>query len=111
MWALWKKKEVSMAVSPAASPQTDGRPMVGAADRAPEERKGPGAALWLLVLPVLCCGGPAIVATLAAAGAATLGVAGGVIGALLLAVALGLVVRHRRRTSACCSPAPKAWRP
>jgi len=100
-----------MALSHATSPQTDGRPVAGAAGPRPEERKGPGGALWLLVLPVLCCGGPAIVAALAAASAATLGVVGGVIGALLLAVALGLVVRHRRRTSACCSPAPKAWRP
>ena len=78
--------------------------------RAPEEKKGPGATLLLLLLPVLCCGGPAIVAALAAASVATLGVVGGIIGAVLLAVALGLFVRHRRR-AACCVPAQKAWRP
>lgn len=78
--------------------------------QAPAEKKGPGAALLLLVLPVLCCGGPAIFAGLAAASAATLGVVGGIIGAVLLAVALGLFVRHRRR-AACCAPAQKAWRP
>lgn len=72
------------------------------------EKKGPGAALLLLVLPILCCGGPAIFAALAAASAATLGVVGGVISAVLLAVALGLFVRHRRRT-ACCAPVQKAW--
>jgi len=76
----------------------------------PAEKKGPGPALLLLVLPVLCCGGPAIVATLAAASAATLGVVGGIVGAVLLAVAIGLFVRHRRR-GACCAPAQKAWRP
>ena len=78
--------------------------------QAPAEKKGPGAALLLLLLPVLCCGGPAIVAALAAASVATLGVVGGVIGAVLLAVAVGLFVRHRRR-AACCVPAQKAWRP
>ena len=80
--------------------------------QAPAEKKGPGAALLLLVLPVLCCGGPAIFAALAAASAATLGAVGGIIGAVLLAVAIGLFVRHRRR-AACCAPAPaqKAWRP
>ena len=79
--------------------------------QAPAEKKGPGAALLLLVLPVLCCGGPAIFVALAAASAATLGAVGGIIGAFLLAVALGLFLRHRRR-AACCAPAPaqKAWR-
>ena len=74
------------------------------------EKKGPGAALLLLGLPVLCCGGPAIFAALAAASAAILGAVGGIIGAVLLAVAIGLFVSHRRR-AACCAPAEKAWRP
>ena len=78
--------------------------------QAPAEKKGPGATLLLLALPVLCCGGPAIFAALAAASAATLGVVGGIIGAILLAVALGLFMRHRRR-GACCVPPQKAWRP
>lgn len=76
----------------------------------PAEKKGPGAALLVLVLPVLCCGGPAIVAALAAASAATLGLVGGIIGAVLLAVAIGLFMRHRRR-AACCAPAQEAWHP
>jgi hypothetical protein len=74
------------------------------------DKKGPGASLLLLVLPVLCCGGPAVVAALAAASAATLGVVGGIVGSVLLAVAIGLIVRHRRR-GACDAPAQKAWRP
>lgn len=100
-----------MAVSHATPPQASPRAGGGPGPRAPEERKGPGAALLLLVLPVLCCGGPLIFAGLAAASAATLGVVGGVIGAVLLAVAVGLFVRHRHRTAACCAPAKKAWRP
>jgi hypothetical protein len=62
------------------------------------------------LLPVLCCAGPAILAALAVASAAALGVARGVIGAVLLAVAAGLCVRHRRRADACCAPAGKARR-
>jgi hypothetical protein len=102
-----------MAVSPVrrpdASPRAGGRPPgeVSPGTRAPDQEKGPGAALLLLALPVLCCGGPAIVAALAAASAATLGVVGGVVGAVLLAVALGLWVRHRRR-GVCCAPADRA---
>lgn len=72
------------------------------------EKKGPGASLLLLLLPVLCCGGPLIFAALAAASAATLGVVGGVIGAVLLAVALGLFLRHRVR-DACRAPGEKGW--
>ena len=87
------------------------RPGAGAGPgtRAPAERKGPGASVLLLVLPVLCCGGPAIFAALAAASAAILGVVGGAIGAVLLLVVLGLYLRHRRH-GACCVPAETAWR-
>ncbi len=74
--------------------------------RPPAERKGPGAIVWLLALPVLCCAGPAILAVVAAAGAATLGLAGGVLGALLAVVALGWWLRRRRR---CHVPAGEAW--
>ena len=103
---------VSHVTPPDASPRVGERPHGALSPRtqAPAEKKGPGAALLLLVLPVLCCGGPAIFAALAAASAATLGAVGGVIGGVLLAVAVGLFVRHRRR-AACCAPAQKAWRP
>ncbi len=110
---------VSHVTSPDASPRASERAHGRASsrpplptDRAPVEKKGPGAAILLLVVPVLCCGGPLIVAALAAASAATIGVVGGVVGAFLVAVGLGLFVRNRRR-AACCAPAPaqKAWRP
>lgn len=90
-------------------------PRIGAGpdsgSRQPEERKGPRAGLLLLVLPVLCCGGPAIVAGLAAASAVTLGVLGGVLGAVLTAAALGWWMHRRRRASACCGTASDRWRP
>ena len=105
---------VSHMTPPDASPPAGARADGALSQRpqAPAEKKGPGVALLLLVLPVLCCGGPVIFGALAAASAATLGVVGGIIGAILLAVALGLFMRHRRR-AACCAPASaqKAWRP
>jgi hypothetical protein len=107
---------VSHVTPPHASPRAGERahrelsPRTQALAEKPAEKRGPGAALLLLALPVLCCGGPAIFAALAAASAATLGVVGGVFGAVLLPIALGLWVRHRRR-AACCAPAQKAWRP
>lgn len=65
----------------------------------------------LVVLPLLCCGGPLIFVALASVGAATLGTVGGVIGGLLVVVAVALWVRRRRRSgSACCAPATGAWR-
>jgi hypothetical protein len=64
----------------------------------------------LFALPLLCCGGPALFAALAAASAATLGAAGGIVGVVLLAVATGLVVRHRSR-GRCCAPTQGASLP
>lgn len=73
-----------------------------------EQRKGPGAAVLLLALPLLCCGGPAIVAALAAASTAVLGAVGSVAAGFLVALAISLRSRRRRRPSACC--APTRWR-
>jgi hypothetical protein len=54
---------VSHVTSPDASPRASERPHGRASsrppvptDRAPAEKKGPGAALLVLVVPVLCCG-------------------------------------------------------
>lgn len=84
------------------------RPLAGAP---PAERRGPGATLALLALPILCCGGPAIIGALGAASAATLGVVGAVIGGILMAVAIVLWVRHRHRRAACCPPTRGAVQP
>jgi hypothetical protein len=86
---------------PARSPEGGG----------PSERKGSGAGLALLALPILCCGGPAIVAALGAASVATLGVVGGVVGGFLVAFAVVLWVRHHRRRVACCPPMRQAAQP
>ena len=82
----------------------------------PAKRKDSGAALLLLILPVLCCGGPLIFAALAAASAATLNIVGGIISGILLAIALGLFLQHRRHAVRCTpvpapAPAQKVWCP
>ena len=61
------------------------------------ERPGPGG-LWLLLVPAACCGGPLLVAGLAAAGALAWGGLGLAL-AVLLAGAM-LVIRSRRRACA-----------
>jgi len=61
------------------------------------ERLGPGG-LWLLLVPAACCGGPLLVAGLAAAGALAWGGLGLAL-AVLLAGAM-LVIRSRRRACA-----------
>ena len=64
------------------------------------ERPGPGG-LWLLLVPAACCGGPLLVAVLAAAGALAWGGLG-----LALAVPLAgamLVIWSRRRACAAGS--------
>lgn len=60
------------------------------------ERRGPGMGILVLLAPVACCGGPLLIAALAAAGA--LAWAGlGLAAAVVLAVAVALVIRRRRR--------------
>lgn len=74
------------------------------------ERKGPGAAILLVLAPLVCCGGPLILAGLATASAATLGTVGGIVAAVLVALAAGIWIRRRRRSgAACCPPASGAW--
>src|SRR5712691_4635785 len=71
----------------------------GAGDR---ERSGLGG-LWLLLIPLACCGGPLLIAALAAAGALAWGAAG--LGTGVLAAVTVLVIRRSRRGSrACCKP-------
>jgi len=69
------------------------------------ERSGLGG-LWLLLAPLACCGGPFLIAALAAAGA--LAWAGlGLGAAALVAVVL---IRRRGRRRACGEPAAAGWR-
>lgn len=66
---------------------------------APEARSGAGG-LWLLLLPVVCCGGPFLIGALATAGALAWGGMG--LGAAVIAAVVIGVLRRRRR--ACCEP-------
>ena len=60
--------------------------------------------LWLLLAPLACCGGPFLIASLAAAGA--LAWAGlGLGAAALVAVVTVVLIRRRRRGRACCESA------
>ncbi|HEX9359438.1 MAG TPA: hypothetical protein VF933_37205 [Streptosporangiaceae bacterium] len=66
------------------------------------ERPGLGG-LWLLLVPLACCGGPLLIASLAAAWALAWGALG--LGAGVLVAVTVLVIRRRRRSSrACCKP-------
>jgi len=71
------------------------------------ERSGLGG-LWLLLAPVACCGGPFLIAALAAAG--VLAWAGlGLAAAVLVAVTAVVLIRRRRRSQACCEPGAAGW--
>jgi hypothetical protein len=80
----------------AASPVADGG-----------ERAGLGA-LWLLLAPLACCGGPLLIAALAAAGALAWAGAGLAAAALAAAAAMALI-RRRRSHRARCQPGATGW--
>ena len=75
-----------------------GRPAGGG-----RERSGLGG-LWLLLVPLACCGGPLLVAALAAAGA----LAWGRIGLAAAVLLAGAVLAISRRRRACRAPAEQA---
>jgi hypothetical protein len=91
----------------AAGPQAEGRRPSAASRPGTEGGGRPGlGGLWLLLAPLACCGGPFLIAGLAAAGALAWGGLG--LGVALLAVAV-LAVRRRRRSRACCEPGAAGW--
>lgn len=75
-----------------------------------QQKRGPGAALLLVLAPLLCCGGPLLIGALATAGATTLGTVGGVIAGLIAVAAVGVWLRRRRRTGAACCPPGRGGR-
>ena len=92
----------------AAGPQAEGQRPSAASRPGTEGGGRPGlGGLWLLLAPLACCGGPFLIAALAAAGALAWGGLGLGI-ALLVAVAV-LAVRRRRRSRACCEPGAVGW--
>lgn len=77
-----------------------------------KDKRGPGAAILLVLAPLLCCGGPLLLGAFATAGAATLGTVGAVIAGLIAVTTVGFWLRRRRRAgAACCPPGNGAWRP
>ena len=80
------------------------RPIPGGGRPAGGGREGAGLGrLWLLLVPLACCGGPLLAAALAAAGALAWGALG--LGTGVLAAAAVLVIRYRcRRSRACRKP-------
>ena len=93
----------------AASPQAEGRRPAAASRPRTEGGGRPGlGGLWLLLAPLACCGGPFLIAGLAAAGA--LAWAGlGLGAAALVAVVTVVLIRRRRRSRACCEPGAAGW--
>ena len=63
------------------------------------QRPAPGG-LWLLLVPLACCGGPLLITSLAAAGA----LAWGGLGLALAAAAAGAALSGRRHRRACPRP-------
>ena len=91
----------------AASDARAARSQTGSEGRPGASRPGAGAGqrpglggLWLLLVPLACCGGPLLIAALAAAGA----LAWGGIGLAAAVLLAGAVLAIRRRRRACRAP-------
>ena len=88
----------------AARSQTGGEGRPGSSRPGTGGRPRPGlGGLWLLLVPLACCGAPLLIASLATAGALAWGALG--LGTGVLVAVTVLVIRRRRRSSrACCKP-------
>lgn len=82
-------------------------PHTAPGERAPDAGHGFGGAAWLLLLPVLCCGAPLLLAAAATLGALAWGALGA---AAVLLAGIGLVAA-RRRTRRCCTPVTESPNP
>jgi hypothetical protein len=85
---------------PAQTPPPARRRAAGAGDRPDAPRASVNPA-WVLLLPLLCCGGPVLLTAAVSAGALGWGALGAGIAAL---VAAGVLVT-RRHITRCCAPA------
>lgn len=72
----------------------------------PQEPKASNWSYLMLLLPVLCCGGPFLVLALGSIGVATFGVVGGLVVALAAVVGI-FVVRRRKMANGCSVPGSK----
>lgn len=84
----------------------EGRLAASRTDTGTGERPGLGG-LWLLLVPLACCGGPLLIAALAAAGALAWGALG--LGTGVLAAVTVLVIRRGRRSRACRKSGMTGW--
>ena len=90
----------------AAGTEAGGEARLAASQPAAGPRPGLGG-LWLLLVPLACCGGPLLIAGLAAAGVLALGALG--LGAgVLVAVTVLVAARRRRRVRRYCEPGVSA---
>ena len=93
-----------------------GRALGGGAGSPPRQPAQPGVrrgqqrvglgGLWPLLVPVACCGGPLVIAGLAAAGALAWGGLGLALGALLAGAMLIIRLRRRARAGGRVSEGP-----
>jgi len=86
-----RPEEVRPRASAAPAPRSGGSCCTSAG----EGRDGVGLAWLLLLAPVACCGGPALIGLVATVGAAAWGILGGVVALVLGGVAVGLTRRRR----------------
>jgi len=86
-------------VRAALTDRGEGRLATSGTDTGAGKRPGLGG-LWLLLVPLACCGGPLLIAALAAAGALAWGALG--LGTGVLAAVTVLVIRRSRRSRRAC---------
>jgi hypothetical protein len=77
---------------------------MGGSTRA-EPNEKPSNAAWMLLLPLLCCGGPALIAAAASAGALGWGALGAGIAVL---IAAGVLIARRQVRRSCNAAADRA---
>lgn len=82
-------------------------PQTAPGERAPDPGHGFGGAAWLLLLPVLCCGAPLLLAVAATLGA----IAWGALGGAAVLLAGGGLLLARRRSRRCCGPVTESLYP
>ncbi len=94
----------SSAATHGPTPATGARPSQNSTPGPARADAGakPGGAAWMLLLPLLCCGGPLVLAAAVSAGALGWGALGAGIAVL---IAAGLLI-VRRRAVRSCSAAP-----
>jgi hypothetical protein len=104
-------RRASFGAPHGSAPASDARPgQSGGRGPAREDADAgakPSSAAWMLLLPLLCCGGPLVLAAAASAGALGWGALGAGIAVL---IAAGLLIVRRRAVRSCSAAPGQAWR-